>query len=500
MIRFTVENFDENNLDKQVIQKLIRQHITLAARMDKLENYYNGHHAIENRTRGNNAPNNKISVNFAKYITDISTGYFMSNPITYSSTTGQDIQKLTEAFDHAYVDDTDADNAFEASQNGESYEYVYVSEGETELRTKNLCAKNTFLIYDTSIEEREVAGVYYRVVHDDAKNITKYIATVVTKHYIYEINILDGTDIQPIDGAPREHYFGEVPIISYQNNHNCIGDYEQVIPLIDAYNTTMSDRVNDVNEFCDAILILYGTLLSDDSETGEAKQALRDGKLLEFPDKQTMGAEWLTRQLDENGVEILQNAISRDILRMAYVPDFSDENFANNASGVAIAFKCLLLEWMTKTKERYYRKGLRKRIRLFCNFLGLKEILLTADSIVPHFARALPTNQAELAQIISMLSGTVSKKTLLQQLPFIEDPDAEIEAVEKENTEAVQRQQMLFSMRLNDLPPHLEEDDEPEDGVKEDDETLLLTLDKEEINRSISKRKKPVIKNEPKFS
>ena len=117
---------------------------------------------------------------------------------------------------------------------------------------------------------------------------------------------------------------------------------------------------------------------------------------------------------------------------MAYVPDFSDESFAGNASGVAIAYKCLLLEWATKTKERYYRKGLRKRIRMFCRFLGLKQLMVNPDGIIPHFVRALPTNVAETAQIVATLAGKVSQRTLLQQLPFVEDPDAEIKALKNE--------------------------------------------------------------------
>lgn len=467
MIKFTVDNFDEYNINKSVILKLIQQHSTLAQRIEMLEAYYDGEHAIKQRTRTKGAPNNKIAVNFAKYITDISTGYFISNPITYSCA-DTDLEALLTAFDHAYVDDTDADNAFEASQNGLAFEYVYAKEGETELRTKNLCAKNTFMIYDTSIEENEVAAVYYRTLHDDATDRLKYVATVCTTHFIYELNIYDSTEVQLTTEQAREHYFGAVPVICYQNNHNAYGDYEQVIDLIDAYNTVMSDRVNDIQDFVDAVLVIYGTLLSDEGdEAGEAKKALHDGKLLEFPDKQTMGAEWLTRQLDESGVEVLQTAIAKDILRMAYVPDFTDENFANNASGVAIAFKCLLLEWMTKTKERYYRQGLRKRIRLFCTYLGLKQILIDADSVVPHFVRALPTNQVEVAQIVSMLDGKVSQMTLLQQIPFVEYPAAEIEALEAEKDKAVERQQAIFGMRPN-TPPDDEEDDEDEVDNEDD--------------------------------
>lgn len=443
MIRYTVhrDDWDETSPDLLLVAKLITRHISDATRFTTLEDYYAGRHSILNRHRGEGAPNNRIAVNWAKYITDTATGYFLANPITYTSSTGEDISPLLLAYDRAHTDDTDADNAFELSRNGSAYEYVYAAEGEAELSSRNLCARNTFMVTDASIDERELFGVYYRTIKNSKTDKTEYAATVCTANYIYDVRITsDGTPISKA-GDPRPHYMGEVPIIAYNNNHDGMGDYEQLIPLIDAYNTLMSDRVNDVQDYVDAILIVYGTLLADEPEETEegseggtpaAKKSLRDGKLLEFPDKQSMGAEWLTRQLDENGVEVLQQAIARDILRMAYVPDFSDEKFAGNSSGVAIAYKCLLLEWLTKTKERYYRKGLHKRSRLFARYLGLKQITVHADSIVPHFARSLPTNKAETAQIVATLAGKVSQRTLLQQLDFVEDPDAEIAALKKE--------------------------------------------------------------------
>ena len=456
LIKFTVANFDEENISRTELLQLIMKHQTIASHMETLEAYYRGDHNILNRSRTKGAPNNKIIVNYAKYVTDTLTGYFMGNPVTYDNTADADIEPLLKAFDVAHVDDADADNVFEASQNGIAFEYVYVAEGETDLKVKNLCSQSTFMIYDTSIEEKEVAAVYYRVLHDDVTDRVYYVATVCTQHYIYEMSLWDSTDVAPVPDSKRPHFFGEVPVICYQNGHECIGDYEQLIPLIDAGDVVMSDRVNDVNEFVDSILVIYGTLLSDDGEEGNAKTSLKDGKLLEFPDKQTMGAEWLTRQLDENGVEVLQKSIRQQILAMANVPDFSDENFASNSSGVAIAYKILMMEWLTKTKERYYRIGLRKRIRLFCRFLGLKQILLDSDSIVPHFTRSLPTNQLETAQMVTMLEGTVSKRTLLTLLPFVEDPDAELEAVQKEEEEKMKAQMALFSMRQN-TPPEDEE-------------------------------------------
>ena len=173
-------------------------------------------------------------------------------------------------------------------------------------------------------------------------------------------------------------------------------------------------------------------------------------KLLELPEDAK--AEYLTRQMDENGAEVLRKALKEDIYTFSHVPNLTDENFAGNSSGVAMEYKLLGLEMITKTKERYYRKGLRKRIRMFCNFLGLKNISVEATSIIPVFSRSLPKNLLELAQIVGNLKGTVSQKTLLTLLPFVEDVDNEMEELEEEKQDGMEEQQKIFEQTANDKP------------------------------------------------
>ena len=85
----------------------------------------------------------------------------------------------------------------------------------------------------------------------------------------------------------------EIPIIEYLNNKLGIGDFELQIPLIDAYNALMSDRITDKEQFIDSILAIYGTLLADDEvdENGEKKEGaeaamkhLKKRKVLEVPE------------------------------------------------------------------------------------------------------------------------------------------------------------------------------------------------------------------------
>ena len=61
----------------------------------------------------------------------------------------------------------------------------------------------------------------------------------------------------------------------------------------------------------------------------------------------------------------------------------------------------------------------------------------------------MPKNLLEISQIVSNLWGKVSRKTLLSQVPFVDDVESELEAVEEEEQEAVKRQQEMFGNQPN---------------------------------------------------
>ena len=492
MYRFSypAEKFDEQNLDKSIILKLVKKHEGMVDRLLKNFQYYDGHHDIENRNR-DGAPNNKVVCNHAKDIADTATGYFMGNAITYSNSGEQDIEPLLTAFDEASVDDVDADNALDMSIFGVGYEYVYAKEEQATPTSKNLSPIFTFIVVDDSIEENELCGVYYYKKKNDVDEKYIYVAVVSTAHYTYTLKIEDNSQEQTVTEEPVEHSFGEPQIIEYLNNKEGIGDFEQQIPLIDAYNTLMSDRINDKEQFIDAVLVLYGAILGDDTEeTNEAQKQLRENKLLELPEDAK--AEYLTRQMDEGGAETLRKAIKEDIYNFSHVPNFMDENFAGNTSGVAMEYKLLGLEMITKVKERHYKRGLRKRIRLYCNFLNMKAILLEAGSIMASFSRALPKNLQELAQIVANLANSVSAKTLLKLLPFVEDPDYEIEQVTEQKAADVKMQQELFAQGAN-TPPDFgeEEEEEPAEGDAEGTEDDAKEGKEEKPEDKPAKGKKP---------
>lgn len=439
ILTYPREGYDETALNKELIYKLIQKHTQERQRLKKLKSYYMGEHAILNHGRRNkNAPNFKTVANHAKDISDTATGYFMGNAIKYNNTAEGDIESLLVAFDGAEIDQVDTQNALNMSIYGRAYEYIYAKEGLTELDSTSIDPENVFLVYDDSIERRVLFAVYYYEIKDDSKDATKYQAEVFTQNLHYHIVMRDSSKGTTQNEQVEPHNLGQVPIIEYRNNHFAIGDYEQQISLIDAYNSLMGNRVNDKEQAVESILVLYGAQLADNLEDARvAMSILAEEGLLELPIDAK--ADFLKNALDENATEILRKSLKEDIYTFSHVPNLTDENFAGNSSGVAMEFKLLGLEMITKTKEANYKRGIRQRIAIFAHYLGMQQIALEAHSIVPQFSRGLPKNLLELSQVINNLEGKVSLRQLISLLPFVEDPDAELEDLEEEKEKNMER-------------------------------------------------------------
>ena len=134
----------------------------------------------------------------------------MNSPISYSSYDNADkstVDKLKEVFDKADVDDVDSDNALEMSICGVAYEYVFIKENTTDIAIRNLEAEHTFLVYDDTIEQNLLFGVYYYRFKDAITGKYCYRATATTENYIYNMILeCSGENHRDID-EPIPHNF-----------------------------------------------------------------------------------------------------------------------------------------------------------------------------------------------------------------------------------------------------------------------------------------------------
>ncbi len=413
-------------------------------RYDLLEQYYSGAHRILDRKKRSVLANNRLVCNHARYISDTAVGYFAGNPVKYSSE--QEITPLLGLLKNADSDTQDIDLAQKASIFGTAYEFIYNgTDGKPLLYSPD--PRQAFVIYDDTVQMNPAAGVYYYELYENLSDRIKGYSVYLcggknVLHFTADssFSITGGIDEKP-------HGMDGVPLVEIYNNSTCSGDFEPVMSLIDAYNVLQSDRVNDKEQFVEAILLIKGATLGDDNdEKSDNYKALRENGLLELTSDSS--AEWLVRQFDETSVEVLRKSLEQDIHKFANVPCMSDESFGGNASGVAMRYKLLGFEQITKIKERYFREGLKERLRLLCSHVSLAGAKIDSREINIQFTRALPVNEVEKAQLVSELRDSVPLDVLLGQLPFVDNPE---EAAEK-----VKAEQNSFP----NLPPELSADDE----------------------------------------
>lgn len=453
---YTIDRNTE--ITKEIVQRYLNLHSTDAAKLDKLDRYYRGQHDILSRSKGNDLANNRLVCNHAKHITDTAVGYLVGNPVTYKSDLNLD--SLMDWAKRADVDTEDMDIAKDASVFGRAYELVYMSDDENPSpRVTVIDPRNAFVVYDDTVEHEPVFGVYYYPVYGAYNTIEKYKGQYITQDKIVAFAATSSRSIE-MEDAPFANPFGMVTLIEYSNNEEQQGDFEQVISLIDAYNILQSDRVNDKQQFVEAILLIKGQMLGDnEEEETDAYQSLRKYGLLML-DKDA-SAEWLTRTFDEASVEILRSSIEQDIHKFTGIPCMTDDNFAGNTSGVAMKYKLLGFEQVTKIKERYMRDGLKYRLRLFCAMLSIKGMpAIDPEQVEIVFTRALPANELELAQVVATLQGMVPDATLLSLLPFVGDAQQAADELQAQKEESVRLQQQAFAATANTPPEDVNEDEE----------------------------------------
>lgn len=387
-------------------------------RLKNLEDYYMGEHAIRFRQfEDPSKPNNKPVANYPKYLTDTITGYFLGMPVKYSSVDDVFSEKLQEVFDanseqaHTYL------LGKEASIRGMAFELLYVNE-DLEVKMARVPANQAFLVYDTSIEKRPVAGVRFYYTEDYLTNEKRQHIEVYTEDHAYFY--VDGNLVEE-----QVHYFGGVPLIPYFNSDERIGDFENVITLIDLYNQALADTANEMEYFADAYLVLKGLQVE-----AEDIQNMKENRVMTMDSEG--GAEWLTRDMDYESVDGFKRLLRDDIHKFANVPNMNDKDFGTQVSGVALRYKLFGLEQVLANKERLFTRAIKERVRLITNFLNKKGFAFDANDFSMTFTRNLIVNKAEDVEYALKMAQLTSRKTALENVPGIDDVNYELELIKQE--------------------------------------------------------------------
>lgn len=434
---------EDGSVPVELLVKCFENHNRMKMRYEKMHRYYDGKHGILHRTLSSDLlPNNKLICNHAEYITDMAVGYVFGTPISYTG--DESIEQLNDIFIEIDEDSHNNELALDCSICGVGYELVYMNNEEVpypELAVLN--PMSTFLVCDDTVNQKPMFGVAYSPKFDINDTLKGYEVNVYTDKEIYRYLFDDLQDRSPQEIDLDEHYFGEVPIIEYQNNKKLKGDFEGVISLIDAYNLLQSDRVNDKEQMVDALLAVVGASLGDDQdEKVETARLLKEMKIIELDEGGD--AKWLVKGLNEQQTEILKKSLKDDIHEFSKVPCLTDENFVGNASGVAMKYKLLGFEQLGKTKERYFKKGLRQRLKLMANIENIRAKNIDVKTIDITMKRSLPVDDEALARIAQETEGFISWETRVLRFDSEIDVEEERKRLEEERQKSLEETQKAF--------------------------------------------------------
>ena len=440
---FRLENKEE--LTPEVIRRIVYKfRFEDLPRMKRLKNYYLNKTDVLKRVQADSTkPNNKVVHPFSQYITDTLCGYFIGEPVSYSSS--ENIDELKMVYEYNDEQHENAELAKNCSIYGVGWECLYL-DNEGSLRFITIDSQQIIPIYGKTIENELIAvlRVYeeYDVTKDD---INIYIELYTDSDITYYETSVTVDTLHLIGQQP--HIFGTVPFVEYRNNEDKTGDFEGVMSLIDAYDTMVSDDLNDFEYFCDAYLALYGY-----TADAEDVRKMKENRVL-LMDEGT-AAEWLVKSGDSQGVETTKERLENDIHKFSKTPNSNDESFGSNASGVAMRYKLLGTENLASIKEREFKKGLQRRMEIISDYFAIvrKEVFnwLNVDIV---FTRNIPISEDELADMVQALDGVVSKRTLLGQLPFVEDVDDELVQLEKETSSRI-----YYTAGVNNLTTNKEQE------------------------------------------
>jgi len=235
--------------------------------------------------------------------------------------------------------------------------------------------------------------------------------------------------------------YTKVPMIEYGINEDKESLFESEKGLIDSNDKILNKTVNEIDRFNALIALMPGEI------TKEVKDKLIDVGVIDNLQQFDKWPEYMQKNL--SGINDLYTGAAKWVKDLFFqsvsVPDFSDKDFLNAASGVAMSYKLIGLEFLASKIDTYFQRGLHERFELINDVIGITDYKLVIKT-----NRNLPVDRLATAEIALKLLGIVSKETLLRFLPIeiVDDAEKELERLEGEK-EAID---------LDNIPPITIED------------------------------------------
>lgn len=272
---------------------------------------------------------------------------------------------------------------------------------------------------------REKYDTHQKKFFEEMKVVTK--KKILTYNRYVETNLMNAAETFKLTAEtdnPLETFY----LSEFKNNTNRYCDFEVAEELSDAFDKSLSDQQNEVEQFKLAYMMISGSRLGEE----EAQRMMEQLGIINLPDPQAK-VGYVTKDINKDFNEYHLNQLKKLYYTVTKSIDFNDEVFKSNSSGEARKWQIIALEAKTNTKEQYFKEGLKEVAETMAAFIKFNDKLeVDVSKIVFTFSRSLPTDIGYLAEALPKLAPYVSKRTIINQIPFVKDPDYEADMMNLE--------------------------------------------------------------------
>ncbi|MDM8283055.1 phage portal protein [Ligilactobacillus salivarius] len=374
--------------------------------------------------------NNKLVVPMPRLLVDEYAGYFGGNAPTVQLEDETDNDSLQTWLNDSEFADEHSEIVKAVGIYGRSYLLAYQGE-DSKPKIAHVEPDEGFMIYDDTIKSEPLAFVRYSRDYLNHVTGTIYYAG-------FSVDFKDDELDEPVN-----YVWHEVPAVEFYSNEERQGIFDGVKTLIKALDKALSKKADQVDYFDNAYLLALGLNLED--ENGRI-HIDRNQRFIYSPDADATNAkvEFIGKP-DADGMQ--ENLINRLIDLIYYtsmIPNLQDSAFSGNSSGVALQFKLLPMQNMASFQERKFIKSLRRMFKVLFESADGGQIVraINKDSWLDlrfTYTRNMPQNMADAVSTAVQASSLLSQQTALAMIPGIDDPQAELERKEDEQSNSMKK-------------------------------------------------------------
>lgn len=420
--------FVDNN--KELLSNMKSDFVTRKIIYDKIYDYCvtGKSEAYRDYNHNPKRSNLKVRTNFIKKFIKEEVSYLLSNKPTYisKSDNSKEIEFVNFKLSH-WDKNHDKMLLRDMLSYGSIFELYYISELGKEIlfNSKIVSPRDGYLLTD-DFGRAKIFLRFFKKKFD-----TKQYIDIYTSDFIYHVD-----DSFAEVSKPTENIFGEVPVkvgyVSTYKEHDTL--FNELKDLQDAYETNLSDIVNEISDYRLAYLIMLGCSIDYQTKDAEGKTQLdymKEKGIINADEKDVI-IKFLTKDINDTFVQNTLDVLKKNIYEISNHID-TNEKLQSNTSGSALRNRLIGLEQRVRDSEGSMKNIIQGRMYfLFKLFNRIESIDYDYRDISVKFTLNIPQDDLLMAQTLSQfgIGENISLKTALAQLSFINNPDQEIKLIE----------------------------------------------------------------------